>query len=117
MATPTWAGFSAGCLVFGNQCWTLMPKLRLFSKQETISTTKAKEPSKEATGSLRQARTVVHFISTPGGGGAEALDFITHSWFRLDGGPNPKTQLAGARVNILTVVTARRIQALRNGAW
>lgn len=73
MATPTWAGFSAGCLVFGNQCWTLMPKLRLFSKQETISTTKAKEPSKEATVSLRQARTVVHFISTPGGGGAEAM--------------------------------------------
>jgi myo-inositol-1(or 4)-monophosphatase len=33
---------------------------------------------------------------------AECLDFITHCWFRLDGGSSPKTSLAGARVNVLT---------------
>jgi hypothetical protein len=32
----------------------------------------------------------------------EGLDFITHSWFRLDGGPTPKTTLQGARINVLT---------------
>ena len=73
MVTPTWAGFSAGCYDFGNQCRALMPKLRLFSKQETVSTPKVTEQSKSLTDSLRQARTVVHFISTPGGGGAEAM--------------------------------------------
>ncbi|MGO8796774.1 MAG: inositol monophosphatase family protein [Candidatus Sulfotelmatobacter sp.] len=35
-------------------------------------------------------------------GYAECLDFITHSWFRLDGGAQPKSSLAGARVNVLT---------------
>jgi myo-inositol-1(or 4)-monophosphatase len=40
-------------------------------------------------------------------GEAEALDFITHSWFRLDGGPDPKGQLAGARVNFLTTKVSR----------
>ena len=38
---------------------------------------------------------------------AEALDFITHSWFKLDGGPNPKSNLAGARVNVLTTKVDR----------
>ena len=32
----------------------------------------------------------------------EGLDFITHSWFRLDGGPTPKTTLQGAKINVLT---------------
>jgi len=41
------------------------------------------------------------------GGEVEALDFITHSWFRLDGGPDPKEQLAGARVNFLTTKVSR----------
>jgi myo-inositol-1(or 4)-monophosphatase len=41
----------------------------------------------------------------------EGLDFITHSWFRLDGGPAPKTSLAGARVNVLTT-KVERYQAL-----
>lgn len=40
-------------------------------------------------------------------GDAEALDFTTHSWFRLDGGPEPKEQLAGARVNFLTTKIPR----------
>jgi myo-inositol-1(or 4)-monophosphatase len=40
-------------------------------------------------------------------GEAEALDFTTHSWFRLDGGPDPKEQLAGARVNFLTTKVSR----------
>ncbi len=40
-------------------------------------------------------------------GEAEALDFTTHSWFRLDGGPDPKEQLAGARVNLLTTKVSR----------
>lgn len=37
----------------------------------------------------------------------EGLDFITHSWFRLDGGPEPKTSLKGARVNVLTTKVDR----------
>jgi myo-inositol-1(or 4)-monophosphatase len=41
----------------------------------------------------------------------EGLDFITHSWFRLDGGPAPKTSLQGARVNVLTT-KVERYQAL-----
>lgn len=40
-------------------------------------------------------------------GYAECLDFITHSWFRLDGGAAPKAQLAGARVNVLTTKVDR----------
>jgi myo-inositol-1(or 4)-monophosphatase len=35
-------------------------------------------------------------------GYAECLDFITHCWFRLDGGTKSRTSLAGARVNVLT---------------
>lgn len=42
-----------------------------------------------------------------GGGYAEGLDFITHSWFRLDGGVEPKASLAGARVNVLTTKVDR----------
>jgi len=38
---------------------------------------------------------------------AEALDFTTHSWFKLDGGPNPKTTLEGARINFLTTKAER----------
>jgi len=37
----------------------------------------------------------------------ECLDFITHSWFRLDGGREPKASLAGARVNGLTTKVDR----------
>ena len=37
----------------------------------------------------------------------ECLDFITHSWFRLDGGREPKASLAGARVNVLTTKVDR----------
>lgn len=37
----------------------------------------------------------------------ECLDFITHSWFRLDGGTTPKASLAGARVNVLTTKVDR----------
>jgi myo-inositol-1(or 4)-monophosphatase len=37
----------------------------------------------------------------------ECLDFITHSWFRLDGGAEPKHSLAGARVNVLTTKVER----------
>jgi myo-inositol-1(or 4)-monophosphatase len=37
----------------------------------------------------------------------EGLDFVTHSWFRLDGGPDPKASLAGARVNVLTTKVER----------
>ena len=40
-------------------------------------------------------------------GPAESLDFTTHSWFKLDGGPNPKTDLAGARINFLTTKVGR----------
>ena len=38
---------------------------------------------------------------------AEALDFTTHSWFKLDGGPCHKKYLAGARVNFLTTKISR----------
>ncbi len=41
------------------------------------------------------------------GGYPECLDFITHSWFRLDGGNAPKSSLAGARVNVLTTKVDR----------
>jgi fructose-1,6-bisphosphatase/inositol monophosphatase family enzyme len=41
------------------------------------------------------------------GGYPEGLDFITHSWFRLDGGPTPKTSLQGARINVLTTKVDR----------
>lgn len=37
----------------------------------------------------------------------ECLDFITHSWFRLDGDTEPKTSLTGARVNVLTTKVDR----------
>jgi fructose-1,6-bisphosphatase/inositol monophosphatase family enzyme len=37
----------------------------------------------------------------------ECLDFITHSWFRLDGGMEPKSSLSGARVNVLTTKVDR----------
>jgi myo-inositol-1(or 4)-monophosphatase len=37
----------------------------------------------------------------------ECLDFITHSWFRLDGGTAPRSTLAGARVNVLTTKVDR----------
>jgi myo-inositol-1(or 4)-monophosphatase len=40
-------------------------------------------------------------------GPAEALDFATHSWFKLDGGPSPKKDLAGARINFLTTKVDR----------
>jgi myo-inositol-1(or 4)-monophosphatase len=40
-------------------------------------------------------------------GPPEALDFTTHSWFKLDGGPNPKIDLAGARINFLTTKVSR----------
>ena len=40
-------------------------------------------------------------------GYAEGLDFTTHSWFRLDGGSNPKDSLEGARVNFLTTKVSR----------
>ncbi|MGA2170140.1 MAG: hypothetical protein ABSG62_18235 [Terracidiphilus sp.] len=38
---------------------------------------------------------------------AECLAFITHSWFRLDGGAEPKSSLACARVNVLTTKVDR----------
>ena len=40
-------------------------------------------------------------------GYAECLDFITHCWFRLDGGAEPNSTLAGARVNVLTTKVDR----------
>jgi len=73
VVTPTWARFSSGCLVFGNQCRKLMPKLSLFSKQKTVSTPKIKDQFKRVAEAPCQARTIVHFISSPGGGGAEAM--------------------------------------------
>jgi hypothetical protein len=42
----------------------------------------------------------IYWASTSGY--PKGLDFITHSWFRLDGGPTPKTSLQGARINVLT---------------
>jgi len=38
---------------------------------------------------------------------AEALDFITHSWFRLDGGANPRRDLTGACINVLSTKASR----------
>lgn len=38
---------------------------------------------------------------------AEAIDFTTHSWFRLHGSATPKEDLAGARVNFLTTKVSR----------
>ena len=40
----------------------------------------------------------------------EGLDFITHSWFRLDGGPTPKTSLQVARISVLTTKADRSPQ-------
>lgn len=37
----------------------------------------------------------------------ECLDFITHSWWRMDGGDHPKQTLEGARVNVLTTKVDR----------
>ena len=41
------------------------------------------------------------------GGLAEGLDFITHSWFKLDGGGRRLRSLPGARVNVLTTKVSR----------
>lgn len=49
-------------------------------------------------------------------GHAEALDFITHSWFKLDGGPNPRKTLAGARVNFLTTKVERYLSVAKQTA-
>lgn len=46
-------------------------------------------------------------------GDAEALDFTTHSWFRLDGGPNPKKELTGARVNFMTTKVSRYLSVAK----
>jgi len=51
------------------------------------------------------------FIGPPRAGIPKDWIFITHSWFRLDGGPAPKTSLDGARVNVLTT-KVDRYQAL-----
>jgi len=40
-------------------------------------------------------------------GPAECIDFVTHSWFKLDGGPEPRTSVAGARINFLTTKVDR----------
>lgn len=40
-------------------------------------------------------------------GPAECIDFVTHSWFKLDGGPAPRKTVAGARVNFLTTKVSR----------
>lgn len=40
-------------------------------------------------------------------GEVEAIDFTTHSWFRLDGSLDPMDRLAGARVNFLTTKVSR----------
>jgi myo-inositol-1(or 4)-monophosphatase len=40
-------------------------------------------------------------------GPAECLDFVTHSWFKLDGGPEPKKSVEGARINFLTTKVDR----------
>lgn len=73
MATPPRTSFYSGCLSYGHLFWNRIPKLRLLSKQETVPTPRTKEQSKEANELLNQARTVVHFIATPGGGGAESM--------------------------------------------
>lgn len=40
-------------------------------------------------------------------GAAEGLDFITHSWFRLDGGPAQAKRVSDARINVLTTKPSR----------
>jgi len=40
-------------------------------------------------------------------GPPEGLDFVTHSWFKLDGGPAPRKKVAGCRINILTTKVDR----------
>jgi myo-inositol-1(or 4)-monophosphatase len=40
-------------------------------------------------------------------GPAECIDFVTHSWFKLDGGPSPRKEVAGARINFLTTKVDR----------
>jgi myo-inositol-1(or 4)-monophosphatase len=47
---------------------------------------------------------------------AEAIDFTTHTWFRLHGGDNPKEALAGARVNFLTTKVDRYTSVARQMA-
>ncbi len=47
------------------------------------------------------------------GGEAECIDFATHSWFRLDGGPDPKKSVAGARINFLTTKVDRFLAVSR----
>jgi len=44
---------------------------------------------------------------------AEAIDFTTHSWFRLHGSDDPKEDLAGARVNFLTTKVSRYTSVAR----
>jgi myo-inositol-1(or 4)-monophosphatase len=39
------------------------------------------------------------------GGPAEGLDFVTHSWFKLDGGPKPKKSLNDGRVRVNMLTT------------
>lgn len=46
-------------------------------------------------------------------GAAECIDFATHSWFRLDGGPEPKKSVAGARINFLTTKVDRFLAVAR----
>ena len=43
----------------------------------------------------------------------ECLDFVTHSWFKLDGGPRPRQSLRGARVNFLTTKVSRYLAVAR----
>jgi myo-inositol-1(or 4)-monophosphatase len=43
----------------------------------------------------------------------ECLDLVTHSWFKLDGGPRPKRSLEGARVNFLTTKVSRYLSVAR----
>lgn len=73
MATPTRAGFSAGCHKFSMLCLTRLQKLRLFSKLESNSTQRSPEAATQKNAFSGKPRTVVHFIGTPGGGGAEAM--------------------------------------------
>ncbi|MBI5207941.1 MAG: hypothetical protein HY934_09135 [Candidatus Firestonebacteria bacterium] len=47
---------------------------------------------------------------------AEGLDFITHSWFKLDGGPNPRNDLSSARVNFLTTKVSRYLSVAKQKA-
>jgi len=48
-------------------------------------------------------------------GSAECIDFTTHSWFRLDGGPDPKKSVAGARINFLTTKVDRFLAVAGKG--